>query len=704
MSEDRKIAICIGVGQAGKPRRLPYLAGAINGARDFNAWANKFGYRSTLLTDEKAPVTLARLRSEIESALGDKTIYRMILYFAGHGLIREIENGLWLLSDWDVELRAVAVERLRRRLLMYDIKQISIFADACRSIPPDVQALDLAEDPVLGRGPSLQSTSTAIDKFVAAQDGSETSMVPGNTPEEDRCIFSGVLLEGLWGTKKEAFSKLLPTVITSRSLAAYLQSEVPKVAALYNRNLKPSVIPSFPEGTDIYFDGGNTIVPPIFPAWPPIKPVLPMSPEPDMGFVLHSISPDDGDFNLSFEAKFSPKDTGREQRPSKQVAAKPAPKLLDQLRRQLRPHSFETESGFAVSGASVEAIWARADVYGRQHGEPGWWRVGNSPLKQASPVLIEFTNELFAAVTALPGFIASIVCDENGASALIYRKVYSPETSAAAAERAISELEGGRLRADTATNFAVELRRSKHADPVLGVISAYLYDSINDVDSIRRMAYYYIQNGQPIPYDIALLARVEAEWRDDLLWVDVPAVEQRKPRTDDERNFFWTHKSTPSKQGVVGGLWPWMRQGWASLEDYREDGSKLVSPSLPDLLPHLRKARFTTFDAEGAHKLANIFMLVRSIGGDGLSETTKPKRREKRVDTKRVKANKSEKASKRKAAKKVVKKSAAKKVKAKKSKRVVKKKAAKKVVKNAASEKVKKKSGKPARKKLAKLA
>ncbi len=623
MSEDRKIAICIGVGQAGKPRRLPYLAGAINGARDFDAWANKFGYKSTLITDDEAPVTLARLREEIEGALRDTApVYRMILYFAGHGLIREVEKGLWLLSDWDVELRAVDVERLRRRLLMYDIKQISIFADACRSIPPDVQALDLGEDPVLGRGPGSPSTSTAIDKFVAAQDGSETSMVPGNTPEEDRCIFSGVLLEGLWGTKKDAFSKQLPTVITSRSLAAYLQSEVPKVAARYNKNLNPSVVPSFPEGGDIYFGDGIAIEPPKFPAWPPLKPVSPMSAGPDLGPILDPISPDGA--NLSVKKSILPKGFIRKftrftfPGQSERAAAKPAPTFLDRLRAQRRPDSFETKSGFAVSGATVQAVWAPADVYRGQHGEPGWWRVGmgeNSVLEQPTPVLIQFADGLFAAVTALPGFIASIICDEKGVAALVYREVYSPETSAAATESAISELERGGLRADAATNFAVELRQLKHADPVLGVISAYLYDSINDVDSVRRMAYYYIENKQPIPYDIAMLARIEAEWRDGLLWVNVPVVEKRTPRTADEQNFSWTHEATPSAVGVVGGLWPWMRQGWALLEDYRDDGSELVSPDLPALLPHLRQARFTTFDTEGAHRLASMFKLVSASGG-----------------------------------------------------------------------------------------
>src|SRR5260370_33283280 len=152
------------------------------------------------------------------------------------------------------------------------------------------------------------------------------------------------------------------------------------------------------------------------------------------------------------------------------ATVKPAPTFLDRLRGQRRHDSFETKSGSAVSGATVQAVWAPADVYRGQHGEPGWWRVGmgeNSVLEQPTPVLIQFADGLFAAVTALPGFIASIICDEKGVAALVYREVYSAETSAAATESAISELELGGLRADAATNFAVELRQLQQAEPVL---------------------------------------------------------------------------------------------------------------------------------------------------------------------------------------------------------------------------------------------
>jgi hypothetical protein len=48
-----------------------------------------------------------------------------------------------------------------------------------------------------------------------------------------------------------------------------------------------------------------------------------------------------------------------------------------------------------------------------------------------------------------------------------------------------------------------------YIDPLVGVISAYLYDSIGDIDSIRQMAFYYAKAQQAIPYDIALLASLK---------------------------------------------------------------------------------------------------------------------------------------------------------------------------------------------------
>ena len=45
----------------------------------------------------------------------------------------------------------------------------------------------------------------------------------------------------------------------------------------------------------------------------------------------------------------------------------------------------------------------------------------------------------------------------------------------------------------------------------MGVISAYLYDAIGDMKSIRRMASFYAKYSQAIPYDIALLGGLHGQ-------------------------------------------------------------------------------------------------------------------------------------------------------------------------------------------------
>ena len=290
--------------------------------------------------------------------------------------------------------------------------------------------------------------------------------------------------------------------------------------------------------------------------------------------------------------------------------------LESQLRAQARPTHFETGSGLAIDGDQVVAIWTPDDITVElDPNGPGWWRVrpANSQyLDKSAPLLIELAGGNFAAVTALPNFIGSLVVKDGGVAGLIYREVYAAEGVANATERAIGELEGGGLRADAATDMAVELRHGKHADPVRGVISAYLYDSIGDIESIRRMAFYYVQNYQPIPFDIALLGELAGERRaaDGVLVAQVPPVPQGAPRTEAERAVEWSYDATPPAEGEVGGLWPWFRQGWPFLEEPDPGTSGLVVHHLTSVARSLRPARFTTLDPEGGHRLAELLWLV----------------------------------------------------------------------------------------------
>ncbi|WP_129577493.1 MULTISPECIES: hypothetical protein [Sorangium] len=581
--KQRMVAFAIGVGDA---ERLPFLAGAHNGARGFHAWAVASGYESRLVIDDEEPVTFPRLKAELEAVLapGSGPIHRMLLYFAGHGLIREAEEGLWLLSTWYSELRAVAVEVLRRRLYMHGIQQIGIFADACRSLPPDVDALDLTADAVLGRGPRKPEGTPALDKFIAAQDGTATFAVPGASPDEDRCLFSGVLLEGLWGTKPSAFSQILPGKITSSSLGKYLATEVPVLSKRYGKKVVPTAVPAFPEGDNYYFGIGPTLSPPEFPPWPPAHELRGV---PQQVLMLESL---ESARDLSVEAKLS---------------------VEERLDRLHAPTHFETRAGFAVERVEVAALWTPPDTFAEvQHDEARWWRVGERNgfvLSKPVPVLVELANGTCVATTALPDFIGSILCDDCGSSALVYRTVWSDRSASKAAVEALGRMERGGLRSSDVLDEAVDLRQEKHVDPVLGAVSAYLYDAIGDLDNIRRMAWAYHENHQAIPYDVALLAQLEARvGRGGLLRVDIPAVPAREPRTEKEARFFWTHRATPPARAVVAGFWPLLRQGWAFLDD-----PVLARPELLELTSHLTRARFSTLDREGATRLSRLFRLQR---------------------------------------------------------------------------------------------
>jgi hypothetical protein len=647
MSSRRHMAaLAIGISNAPP---LPFLAGAVNGARAFHEWAQGLGYESRLVTDDTGPVTALRLRQELEGLLpaDEPGIHRLLIYFAGHGLIREVEEGLWLLSDWYPEQRAIAVEALKRRLCMYCVNQIGFFADACRTLPADIPTADLTADALLGLGPGPLSATVAIDKFIAAQDGTRAFMIPGGAPDEDRCLFSGVLLEALWGTKQHAFSTLLPDKVTSRSLGAYLQKEVPRLAERYGITLQPSVSPTFPENDDVYFGDGPKVAPPVFLPWPKAKEL--MSSESD-GQIKELIANTREALAGTTAGVSSPHRTPPEKRRAITrtltraliITARPflrtshaltywlqraAPRRTErttadnsqfekQLRSQQRPDAFETRSGFAVSGEAAVGIWTTHDVTAEVHSRPDWWSIRQEnqvELGLPAPALIELANGMFAATTALPYFIASVVATDRGVSALVYREVHAPPHAAEATEYAIGELERGAMRANEATDLAVLLRHGKHADPVLGVISAYLYDSIGDVESIRRTAFYYIQHRQAIPYDIALLAQLEGERRNDgLLWVTVPAVPSREPRTEQERRVGWTHSATPKATGVVAGFWPWLRQGWAFLDEPAADGSTLVLPGLIEVTTELTSARFTTLRNAGGRRLASVFDLSDS--------------------------------------------------------------------------------------------
>lgn len=672
MTKERHACLAIGISNAGGG--LDYLGGAVTGAVGMHEWAQAMGYESVLLVDELPDGTTNRVDIEsIKQALlkllprGSATD-RFILYFAGHGLLNAADNGLWLQSGWQEDKRAVAAEVLRRRLREFGVKQITLIADACRKLPPDMDYADLTQDGVLGSGFDRPRSDPAIDRFTATQDGLAAFMIPGSKAgEPDRCVFSGVLLEGLWGQSEEAFSRRAPGKVISQSLAEYLRKRVPEVAEVYGVGMNPQTATGFPEASDIYFDRS---------AAPPAPPMVPW-PQPPKNDKLESALKEatltgGGDaalIEVGLKALGDGKRSGsdwlmdafrtdafpatlanvRKQRwrDLKHGRAKdaaqlgptrehPIPWLVERERERLAETAIEARArtveentlnliqsvtaapgrdGLVVGGGHVVRLWAAADAYLERVSEFEWRPFFWHSMNRACQVILEFTDETYGACVVMPRLLTRVAKDETGIAAIVMQPAYNwgeLDSSVAAAEVAIARLASRQLEVNEAVAMATKLRMQKHANPVLGVISAYLYDAIGDQESIRRMAYFYLMHDQAIPYDVAFLADLWSQPADDGSTdrvAIVPKLNEREPRRGEE-NLSWTTCETHEVQGRIAGHIPWMRRGWPFISGTLSDPESLLTRILGEGLDReVASSTFTTLSARGGAELIRMLNL-----------------------------------------------------------------------------------------------
>jgi hypothetical protein len=429
---------CLAIGVSDAPP-LEYLQGAENGAKAFGAWAKSLGIPTEIITDEMHPAGFDTVKAAFGRLFtGKPRISRLLIYFAGHGLARDAAEDLWLLSEWSTTERAVSVRGLCYKLVRYGVEQLTIVSDACRS--PAASAV-LFGDPVLDRG-SFDSHVPLTDMLHASSAFHAAYMVRGSTPEEDRCIFSGLLNEALSGAHDTAFEAPERLRITNFSLADFLNREVPLRAGQYQVELRPDITTGLRPPDNIY------------------------------------------------------------------LAARPA----------------------------------------------------------------------------------------------------TPPTTSQETEVAVAQLRPGVLSAEARYDLAARLRDEKEHDPVRGVIAAYIYDSLGDLDSVRRVAYYLALASVPVPYDVALLGHLTASRSaTGPIAVEIPETPKRTRRSAEEEDRSWTFAATPrvpfigSQAPRVAGAFPWLRQGWLLLED--EDPSALIIDGLAELRAELLPSPFTTLKPGGGQRL-----------------------------------------------------------------------------------------------------
>jgi hypothetical protein len=237
-------------------------------------------------------------------------------------------------------------------------------------------------------------------------------------------------------------------------------------------------------------------------------------------------------------------------------------------------------------------------------------------LDLPASLVVQLTSGVFAGAAVIPSMITSVSvkaeADHHGAASIIFRPVEGlglvprgePEEVSDLSETVVAKLRAGALTPATVLTMALRIRHMKHKNPILGAISAYLYDAVGDRDSIRRVAWFYAHHGQPIPFDVALLADLKGErGADGRLRVDLPVIQKREPSTPEEAQYpDYFQQTTAKERALVAGGFPWLRQGWDLLDLVQLP----VHPDVIALSRHVLPMPFTTLERDAGITLARL--------------------------------------------------------------------------------------------------
>ncbi len=289
-------------------------------------------------------------------------------------------------------------------------------------------------------------------------------------------------------------------------------------------------------------------------------------------------------------------------------AMPPSQLLASQVDTPFRTKAADGRDG-AAAAASVEhlaeglyrlrhPIWD--DYSGARAANPYWQ--GADTLQQPLPLLARLQSFDWIATCAFPGFLTTHRVDDRGLISLIARKMFDAE--APSTEDAIARLATGTLADMAPLYLAGFLDQAAFPDPLLGILTAWRFDAMGDIGSIKRLAARFALADQPIPFDIALLAGLPASRQPNgLIVARLPALSEEPAHGRPH----WLHAATPAATGVIAGAVPFLTAGW----DLLDPDDPLAFPGFESILPHLRRsAPFTTLSPEGGPRLADLLGFV----------------------------------------------------------------------------------------------
>jgi hypothetical protein len=471
-------------------------------------------------------------------------------------------------------------------LATYGPKQISIISDACRSGLVVQGLASSVVDAYEGQVAVVQK-----DRFFSSQDGQQSFAIPAKEGKPAYCVFSSVLMRALSDPPDpEALDVVyLQTgrkIVSSQSLADYLDSKVPDAALGVGNWQVPQCDPGFrPEINDYVQFGAVT------PAKHVAREAAVETQRANAQNVRINSSRSEwrGPYVESLQRYMGPVLGTLLRRGG------PSPLLLSS--NSGAPHveargspgydSLMTPEGQQSVAASRQ--WNVMALLDKPFADSG-----------RSGVAVVTMSDLFAAIPLHRRLWCTAVIEkgqtpygtEGGVELLAWGERYPSPTPRLSAAEALKGLSAGTLNAEDTAVLAEDMRYAKHADPMYGIVAAYLYNAIGDVSNMKRMCYYYKGHDQDVPFDIAMLARLELKRRPDGgFYVNVPKV-AAVPKSERRRgapNFVW--EKTPAATVGVAGVTPLLRAGWQHIQA----SPHAVHKKCWELTPHLTESPISTF-------------------------------------------------------------------------------------------------------------
>ncbi|MGO7659739.1 caspase family protein [Rhizobium ruizarguesonis] len=222
----KRAALLIGLDNA---PRFPPLKAAVSGAKSVSGWLAAEGYQTTLLTDQSdGAITVNDVKLALKSILGNGDTEKLVVYFAGHGLLNGLSE-LWLLSSAATDVdEVIDVSRNVEAARTCGVKSVVFISDACRLLPGTVFQSRTSGAMIF---PAMNdySVDVEVDRFFATRPGMAALEIASAQGSEswERERYVGIFTEALRDIHIDPDATLIgPVTIEGEATVAVLSRKL----------------------------------------------------------------------------------------------------------------------------------------------------------------------------------------------------------------------------------------------------------------------------------------------------------------------------------------------------------------------------------------------------------------------------------------------------------------------------------------------